>query len=116
MAKHDADAPHKSQDRDDDDPTPTTTHGLKPDAPHGRTADTPTADQIRTSIGIDYGGTGDYTYEEVPLPLSPDPHQPRAASKGLEEPPPECRTLHITRQGRDFKHVATDALGRWLYR
>jgi hypothetical protein len=74
-------------------------------------------DASLTAIGIDYGGTGDYTFEEVPLPPAPEQQKVFGTPRMVEDNPPhECRTLHVVRQGRDFRHVDTDALGRWLYR
>jgi hypothetical protein len=66
-------------------------------SPAEKLATAPTPEQIERSIGLDYGGTGEYVYEELP------PHA-------------DVKTVSLLHDGRQFWHVGIDLHGRWLYR
>jgi hypothetical protein len=58
--------------------------------------ESPTAAQLATSIGIDWGARGSYEYRIVS--------------------PEDARTAHLKIDGKHIDHVDDDAFGRWLYR
>lgn len=59
----------------------------------------PTDEQKAGTIGVDHGGSGDYTYYPVPEPVKDNYRAPR-----------------LLFNGANIEHVADDRFGRWLYR